>query len=413
MSQPNLRSLNEEINNIGDLYSSFREHFEDFSRLEESGNPQSENTELKNAMKWLTHQNGELQRRLDDHIRNAAKLVDSRDAALRKVDNAYKVIRDLVNERSRLQAILASSQPSPSRCSDEERQGKCEAIEEALAMRPSPGTSSRSDRTVRQVEHAPPHLSTPKPTPTHRTPTHRTPAHHTPTHRTPTHRSPTETRSKSGRGLPSPETSGSESHSEIDSPAGSSFFTPPATMDDDGRWSIHYENSIPGASNMSLVVAGDLCLQIHITVDNLVFLNVPMFLEERSEAEKIKNTFILGWGDQEANDKLSRFIGSKSGQTFHTFVFPNPRKKWYYVGGFTFQIANPVDAWTQLDSKHQVLSKLAEQSNLDEGDIAARLDDGSLSQVCIEISSDGLWDESKAFAHKLGYQPRETEARRR
>ncbi|KAG5732055.1 hypothetical protein E4T56_gene18754 [Termitomyces sp. T112] len=413
MTQSCVRAINEQINNIEEAFTRFRDlcaNFEEESKRSVT-ELELENTKLSKTAKWLAQQKQELQRQVENHKPELEEAIDARETALRKLRNAYGVVRDLINEIERLQ--VANDLQSTFLTKAEESEETRQVIREAMAQSSSPG-SSDSDRTPRQS-------SSPlrRGMPQRRAPKSRDPYGH--------HDCPAEERFKSSSHLPSPEASGNEeSVSDSKQSSRSSF----ANVDDDGRWSIHYGSKPPGVCNMSfgpvahkrllhysvitnieqlrqLEKAGDLCLRLH-SINDLVFLNDPIFLEER--AEGIKKTYILDWGIAEDNASLTEYIRSRGGMVLHTFVFPEKKKNWYYVGGFTWQVANNLhDIWRSLGktSRKKVLSKLCERSSdYDEKDIATKLDDGRLSQICFEISSDGLWEKSQEFALSMGYQRR-------
>ncbi|KAG6833941.1 hypothetical protein H0H87_007952 [Tephrocybe sp. NHM501043] len=154
-----------------------------------------------------------------------------------------------------------------------------------------------------------------------------------------------------------------------------------------------------------LETANMLGLRVHGS-NNLVFLNDPMFLEER--AEGIKKTYVLDWGVEALNTRLESYISSRE-TPLHIFVFLQRKKRWYYVGGHNCRVAQPLIVWETMgkQSKIKVMAKLLERNpGQDEVDINAQLEDGRLSQFCVEISSNGLWQESREFALRMGYQSR-------
>ncbi|KAG6916717.1 hypothetical protein DXG01_005666 [Tephrocybe rancida] len=425
MGQRSLQSIN-------DTYSEFEDLCEEFTRLsvEHESSYQRSFAEFKsgmkkisNAAKWLANRNTDLQRQIDSQQPALNNAIDSRNASFRKLDCAYKVIRDLVDEKERLQAAL--DRQSPRRTDDDDREGKWQVFREAMAISVSSGSNSSSDKTARQ----------------HQSPRHQSPLQQQGTPTKPSHsrRASMEARTKvqgsgsagSGRQLPSPATSGAESESsDSERPSFSSI----AIVDDDGRWSIHWGDP-PGASNMSFgpvphrrllecsvitrddltdmptgfsfsleMVTGEFGLRLHAKKD-LAFLNDPIFLEER--AEGIKKTYLLDWSDEVENERLTRHIATKSRTPLHTFVFPGKKKHWYFVGTFTWHLADPLTVWSSLGetSKDAVLSKLLERKpEFDKEELTALLDGGHLSQICVEISSDGLWEASRDFARRLGYQ---------
>ncbi|KAG6903454.1 hypothetical protein C0995_005477 [Termitomyces sp. Mi166 len=394
MAQPHLQVMNEQvtfsqwrirfslvtrrfllgqINSMQEALARVRDLWTECAQLEENSKRsvaelESENRRLGNTAKWLANQNQELQRQVESHKSELERATDAREIAVRKLENTYRVIRDLINEVERLQ--VANGLQLTSQTKAEESEEMRQIIGEAMAQSISSG-SSDSDRTPRQyftpLRRGVSRRGTPKPGTAHG---HR---------RHGTVEGQFKATSHSSSHLPSPETSGNESVSDSGRSSASSF----ANVDDDGRWSIHYGDRPPG-------------------VCDLVFLNDPIFLEERAEDEGIKKTYILDWGTAEENARLTNFIWSKGGKALHTFVFPKKKKKWYYVGSFTWHVANHIHAiWPSFEktSRKKVLSKLCERSlDYDETDVAAKLDGGRLSQICIEISSDGLWEVSREFA---------------
>lgn len=60
------------------------------------------NKEALNSAKWLRHQNEELERQVARRKPDLENAVDARNAAIRKLYYARKVIRDLVNENERV-----------------------------------------------------------------------------------------------------------------------------------------------------------------------------------------------------------------------------------------------------------------------------------------------------------------------
>lgn len=61
-----------------------------------------------------------------------------------------------------------------------------------------------------------------------------------------------------------------------------------------------------------------------------------------------------------------------------------------------------------VQSRRKLLEKLSErcQGQIDKEDIVKMLDDGELSQFCVEISSTLYKVKSEKFARRIGYNPR-------
>ncbi|KAG6821546.1 hypothetical protein H0H93_000055 [Arthromyces matolae] len=369
MSQPQVQAMNQEIDSMTDAFRRFRVNFREFVQSQEQQSSQRSIEELEaeiirlgDGAKSLSLQNQELQHQLDESKTDIIRAIDAREASFRKLESAYSVIRDLLNDR-----VSTSRRSSGIQEDDEEKR---RIVEEAFTGSPS---SSNSSRTARQH---------PSPLRLRKT---------TPIGQATAEASGVRASNQSSTHLPSPEASGNELD---DSEESSSW----VTVDPEGQWGIHYSTNPPGVSNMSfgplsykklidysvispdevLEEATDLCLRLHC-MRNLVFLNDPMFLEERGLG--VKKSYILDWGLSEENANLARFIASKGTMALHTLVFPGKK------------------------SRDKVVSKLCDRSqDYNESDIATKLDDGTLSQICIEVSSDGLWEASRDFASRMGYE---------
>ncbi|KAG6854904.1 hypothetical protein C0991_012094 [Blastosporella zonata] len=123
MTQPNALSIDKQFATIGKALSHLQIHVvEQLTRQSDDQHSschrsiaelasklaerESENTELSNRLKWLAHQNLELQRQIDDKKPALEKAIDARNAAFRKLRYSYKVIRDFVNDDERVNFIF-------------------------------------------------------------------------------------------------------------------------------------------------------------------------------------------------------------------------------------------------------------------------------------------------------------------
>ncbi|KAG5648892.1 hypothetical protein DXG03_000241 [Asterophora parasitica] len=343
--------------------------------------------ELDRRVRWLTHQKLELERRFAQQKPDLDNAIRARDAALKRLQNAYKVIRDLVRENERLQVAGAPS--SPSQTKDEEREGMKTALEEAMAGISISSSDSGSGRTA--PKHRAPLLASAKD------------PIHTERRRRPSIASEADEGSVDGQESPPTTSSAESSSSESVRPSQEI-----GEWADTTSYSIYYGHP-PGSSDMSLgpvelsrllqhdmitqatidslkslELASDTQVRVH-TFKRFVFLFDPIFLEARIEEDERdkdeKKSFILDWGTPDVHQSLETYIRDNK-YPLHTFLFPTEK------------------------SKRKVMTKLLERSQgkEDEDAITAALDDGVLRQLCLEISSDGQLQKSMMLARRMGYQ---------
>ncbi|KAG6908646.1 hypothetical protein DXG01_003824 [Tephrocybe rancida] len=428
-------------NEVDNIYSQFMEHCDELTRRSSEHSSacqcslaelKSDMKKIKNIAKRLSHTNAELRRKSEIQQTALDRALDAQDASSRKLNRAYKVIRDLADENDKLY-VASDFRPIP-RTADEVEDGKQQVLEEALAIiTVSSDSNSGSDKTACQPQS--PKLQeegAPDSEPSHSPDV------------------PTEVRSKSHKSsdLPSPITSGAESEGSDDTYYTSSSLDVEVVDDDDKVWYIHSGDNPPGASNMSwdadprrllehsLITKRDVRIKLfaecraeltHLSqarmiaklemvvdfgfrlhaIKDLAFLNDPMFLEEREDG--VKKTYLLDWSTKDKNVELASYVVTSSETPIHTFVFPETRRRWFYVGAFTWQLVNPFPVWSSLGETDEILSKLlVRRPDFKKEDITTLLDGGHLSQLCVEISSDGLWEESKEFSRRMGHESPES-----
>ncbi|KAG1806619.1 uncharacterized protein HD556DRAFT_1436561 [Suillus plorans] len=154
----------------------------------------------------------------------------------------------------------------------------------------------------------------------------------------------------------------------------------------------------------SLGQADEHCFPLQI-VDNMAFVHDPFSMDGPG------GSFLMNWGTPGANETVHAYIvkNCPRDRVLHTFTFPVKRGVWYYIGAQKWNVKDIFEIWSTLGDKAKevVTGKLQRRCNrgLSQQEIAEMIQDGRLQQFCIEVSGRLLKDVSRAFAKtSLGYE---------
>jgi len=145
-------------------------------------------------------------------------------------------------------------------------------------------------------------------------------------------------------------------------------------------------------------------LRIQIMGD-LAFIYDAIILEGPSA------TCLIDWGRKNRNIGAVKYItrGRMVNPVFHTFFFPVKMDCWYYFGAMTWNTIEQRSMWPALSikSKAKLTAKLNDRcgGNLRKDEIIRLIEQGTLQQICFEISGHSTQAVSRSFALKMGFDP--------
>ncbi|ESK94448.1 hypothetical protein Moror_8106 [Moniliophthora roreri MCA 2997] len=167
------------------------------------------------------------------------------------------------------------------------------------------------------------------------------------------------------------------------------------------------------ASLKRLLDSVDFGLRVQFVEDQgFAFIHDPIILEDVSG----KQSYLIDWADEETNLQLSQRIkeaGECCDYTFHTFIFPSDRERWFYISAMTWTIEDVWNVWPSLSETHrgQVVSRLRSRSQNPEDTrdvtIMDMLDREVLKQFCVRLDGDSHVELSRDQREKMGYGPRQ------
>ncbi|SJL01761.1 uncharacterized protein ARMOST_05084 [Armillaria ostoyae] len=138
----------------------------------------------------------------------------------------------------------------------------------------------------------------------------------------------------------------------------------------------------------SLVLANDLNPRIHGTEEGLLFVYYPIFLEFPSEG----GSYFIDWSSKEVNQRIQEYLIKKESdkKPLHVFVFPQSKKKWYYVGAHRICVLDtrdPCPIWARLSNSNRprIAHHIAERCHYDENQVSQSLDADELEEVCLAV----------------------------
>jgi len=343
-----------------------------------------------NSSKWLRVQNADLERRVEQHKPELVNALSAREAAFTKLKHARKVIRDLLEERG----DMSSPRSNGSLTEEEINRALYDELQQDI-NRDGDSASSDGERTVRgQVVLSP------------------------------SYKAPysVSSRSNSEFGSEPPKYATSRCGSSPRSESSRSLLQlvsqqkqSPTSRSSPDTWQIHSKKP-PGSSvvlegpitwirlESSLKLDDEKMNSLHIlatspdTTMGLQIMQIPMGATIACVYDPIfvdtvtrKKSYILDWGRQKTNENMERYIsGHKEvDMVFHTFTFPVKEKHWFYIGAHHWSVVELADFWPlEGNSRTKIIKKLCErtQGEVDETEIAKRLDNGELKQFCIELT---------------------------
>lgn len=370
------------------------------ARLEETESQRSRYEDLKNSYdeavnsaKWLRLQNADLEHKVEQHKPELANALSAREAAFTKLKHARKVIRDLLEERG----DMSSPRSNDPLTEDEINQVLFDEFHHDVD---SESGSSDSGRTVRgQMVLSPSYKGL----------------------GSISSRSNFEVGSEGESERPGYYTPKYGSSARSESSRLSSQVVPqqqqnPAsTRNSPDTWRIHFRKP-PGSSvvlegpitwerlESSLKLDDEKMNSLHIlatspdTSMGLQIMQIPMGATIACVYDPIfvdtvtkRKSYILDWGRRKTNQNMENYISGHKGvdTIFHTFTFPVKEKNWFYIGAHRWSVVQLTDFWPlEGNSRTKIIKKLCErtQGEVDETEMASRLDSGELKQFCIELT---------------------------
>ncbi|KIL70205.1 hypothetical protein M378DRAFT_156280 [Amanita muscaria Koide BX008] len=387
-------ALQNEMQEITQMVSDVQQRLVKVSkRCEERDNEklkqlEEDNSRLRKGVKHLGVTNAELERKVKAHKPELSRAIDARDAAFNKLRHARRVIKDLIEEKEKGEP---NERPivSPT----------FSTLDILSTMSPS-STSSRSSLSSQKTVRGNSHEKAIQPP-----------------------GSPQSTRStkrQDARVPLSPQTSTVVGEQRSSADLGSPPKSPKA---EEQKWSIYFHR-LPKAAKVckgpyswddlqqifglkdeiitslqSLQSLGDLSMRVY-TLQNIAFVYDPVFLDSG------ENSYFIDWGRKQVNEGIIDHFKDPGQSVYYTFVFPKFKNMWYFIGAFTWTVANDWLIWPTLGrkSREEIVKNLKGRCcEPDVNTVEELISSGKAEQICVLMDVRSGHDElTRQFAAQLG-----------
>ncbi|KAK2466093.1 hypothetical protein APHAL10511_001735 [Amanita phalloides] len=397
-------SLQEEMTAIGKALAEAQNQLAELVRRVQADDDETlkqledDNERLKNNINRLKNVNAALQQKAKAHKPELDRAIEARDGAFRKLKHARRVIKDLIEEREKIENSQRSRTVSPALSAI--TIGSMKDRSSSTSSTTSANSSADSSRTIRSRPDRGRAVDVRRLT------------------------SPRSISSMEADLFPGQIVSTSEgsrsrtqslARSQTTSVAPSSPRSSSSRTTNESSWLIYFSKP-PKSANLhrgpfswgdlrhifsledqtvsalrSLESEGRLQMRVLIMQD-VAFVYDPIF------ADLGQKSYLLDWGRKDDNERIVNFITLK-GAVYHTFVFPTSRIKWYYVGALSWKAVESRAIWPSLRQKAQaeIVRRLKARSCAEE-QLQERLATGDAEQISIEINGEGQDQASHAQA---------------
>jgi hypothetical protein len=192
-------------------------------------------------------------------------------------------------------------------------------------------------------------------------------------------------------------------------------------------WSIHYSQRPPSAALALGPMAWDL-LAAKLRLSDEVMDSLKKLEKIQQHGPRIQilgniifvydtitlnsplASYLIEWGSGRIIEKVQRYVNATGDTAYHTFLFPVKMGGWFYVGKMTWTVANVWSIWPTLSarSKAKLTAKLRDRcgKRVEKDEIMRMMDEGGLQQLCFELTAGSTTRaESRAFATEMGFVP--------